>query len=87
MIFPSLRLPRQSSAKAGLPVFLLLGLLVLALAAGCQSWPRDAYIQGAKSTVNTPWGPMTQEADILATGTAAKNISLPELPAPAPGKK
>lgn len=58
--------------------------LVVALASallclsGCQQWPKDAYIQGAKSTVNTPWGPSTLEAEIIATGSAAKNISLPE---------
>lgn len=61
-----------------LPAALILASLLLS---GCQSWPKDAYIQGAKSTVNTPWGPMTQEADMIATGTAARNISLPELPA------
>jgi len=57
----------------------LLLLASLALS-GCQSWPKDAYVQGAKSTVNTPWGPSTFSADIMATGTAAKNISLPEQP-------
>ncbi len=45
---------------------------------GCQSWPKDAYIQDAESTVNTPWGPSTFKAGIIATGSAAKTITLPE---------
>jgi len=56
----------------------LLAALCLSFA-GCQSWPKDAYIQGAKSTVNAPWGPSTLEAEIIATGTAAKNITIPEI--------
>lgn len=64
------------------PSVLFPGLLAscLILLSGCQSWPKDAYIQGAKSTVNTPWGPSTMEADMIATGSAARNISLPESP-------
>lgn len=55
-------------------------ILCLVTLAGCQSWPKDSYIQNAQSTVNTPWGPSTLSADIIATGLAAKNISLPESP-------
>lgn len=58
---------------------LIISLLAAALS-GCHNFPRDAYIQGAKSTVNTPWGPSTLQAEIMATGTAARNISLPETP-------
>jgi len=58
--------------------FLLFPTLVLT---GCvHNFPKDAYGQGVKSTVNTPWGPSTLEVEILATGSAAKNISLPETP-------
>lgn len=68
-------------------VFFLLSTLILWIVSGCQSWPKDAYIQGAKSTVNTPWGPSTLEAEMIATGSAARNISLPETPTIAPKKK
>lgn len=54
----------------------LLSLLVPVLFSGCHNFPRDSYIQGAKSTVNTPWGPSTLQAEIVATGTAAKNITV-----------
>lgn len=64
-------------------------IITVALAgfAGCQSWPKDSYIQGAKSVVNTPWGPSTLEAEMIATGAAAKNISLPETPVQSTKKK
>ncbi len=68
-------------------VSLAVSLAFAALCQSCHNWPKDSYIQGAKSTVNTPWGPSTLEADIVATGTAAKNISLPEIAAPESGKK
>jgi len=55
-------------------------LILVASLAGCHSFPKDSYGQGVKSTINTPWGPSTLEVEILATGTAAKNISLPETP-------
>lgn len=58
----------------------LFAIATICALTGCQSWPRDAYVQGAKSTVNTPWGPSTFTADIMATGSAARNISLPEQP-------
>jgi hypothetical protein len=50
----------------------LLPLLLLSLLSGCHNWPKDSYIEGAKSTINTPWGPSTLEANVIATGTAAK---------------
>jgi ABC-type uncharacterized transport system auxiliary subunit len=55
-------------------------LLLVASLAGCHNFPKDSYGQGVKSTVNTPWGPSTLEVEIIATGSAAKNISLPETP-------
>jgi PBP1b-binding outer membrane lipoprotein LpoB len=56
-------------------------IFVTLVLTGCvHNFPKDAYGQGVKSTVNTPWGPSTLEVEILATGTAAKNISLPETP-------
>lgn len=66
---------------------LAISVAFTALCSGCHNFPRDGYVQGMKSTVNTPWGPSTIEADILATGSAARNISLPEMPAPATKKK
>lgn len=66
---------------------LILAAIAITTLSGCQTWPRDAYIQGAKSTVNTPWGPMTQEAEMMATGKAAQNISLPDLSAVASKSK
>lgn len=54
---------------------------------GCHNFPRDSYGQGVKSTINTPWGPSTLEVEIIATGTAAKNISLPETPVQLPPRK
>lgn len=55
-------------------------LVLVCSLAGCHNFPKDSYGQGVKSTINTPWGPSTLEVDIIATGTAAKNISLPETP-------
>ena len=49
--------------------------------AGCQNWPKDSYISGARSTVNTPWGPSTLEADVVATGKAASLVTLEQLEA------
>jgi hypothetical protein len=58
------------------PIRDLLAVVLLSLLAGCaQGWPKDSYIENAKSTVNTPWGPSTQEASVIATGTAANNAS------------
>lgn len=65
----------------------LAALVIATLLAGCHNFPRDSYGQGVKSTVNTPWGPSTLEVEIIATGTAAKNISLPETPIKPPVKK
>ena len=43
---------------------------------GCHSLPKDSYIKGLDSTVNTPWGPSTLKAVEVATGKAAQNASL-----------
>ena len=59
---------------------ILAAAAILAILTGCHNFPRDSYGQGVKSTINTPWGPSTLEVEIIATGTAAKNISLPETP-------
>jgi hypothetical protein len=53
--------------------------ILLILSTGCQNWPKDSYIQGAKSTVNTPWGPSTLEAEVIATGKAAQEMSISQL--------
>lgn len=58
----------------------LLSLLIV-LTAGCQSWPKDSLIQGAESTVNTPWGPSTIKADVIATGKAAQLVTIEQLEA------
>ena len=63
-----------------------LAIAILAALSGCHNFPRDSYGQDVKSTVNTPWGPSTLEVGIIATGSAARNISLPETPV-APKKK
>lgn len=55
------------------PIFLV--LLALALTGCGHQFPKDSYIEGAKSTINTPWGPSTIEANVIATGTAANNTS------------
>lgn len=59
---------------------LVIGLCLAAALTGCASHnlPRDAYLVGVKSTVNTPWGPMTLEVAKAATGTAANNASVCE---------
>ena len=58
----------------------IIAAALIASLSGCHNFPRDSYGQGVKSTINTPWGPSTLEVEIIATGTAAKNISLPETP-------
>lgn len=63
-----------------------ISLISLLFIAGCHSWPKDAYIEDAESTINTPWGPSTQKAKVIATGSAARNASLPEMPVK-PAKK
>lgn len=51
-------------------------LLTSLLTPGCATkWPNNAYIKDAKSTINTPWGPSTIEAAVIATGDAAKNLT------------
>lgn len=47
----------------------------LSLLAGCHNWPKDSLLKNAKSTVNTPWGPSTIEAGVIATGAAARNLT------------
>lgn len=67
--------------------FLLPSSLVALLAtAGCftHNLPRDAYLQGIHSKIVTPWGTHELVVDVGATGTAAKNVTLPEPPAPKP---
>jgi hypothetical protein len=50
----------------------ILALAVIPLVTGCtHHWPKDSYIQGATSTINTPWGPSVQRINVLATGSAA----------------
>lgn len=62
-----------------------LGILLVLVLAGCQSWPKDSYIKNAESVVNTPWGPSTLKASVVATGAAAKNLTA-EDKAPEPKK-
>lgn len=70
--------PPTEKVVLGSLVFIVC-LFALALS-GCHNFPKDSYGQNVKSTVNTPWGPSTLEVGIIATGTAARNISLPESP-------
>lgn len=59
--------------------------VVAALLTGCFSHnlPRDAFMQGAHHKIVTPWGTSELVIDMAATGTAAKNVTLPDtLPAP-----
>lgn len=58
----------------------LLSLLFPVLFAGCvnPTWPKDSYITNADVQVNTPWGSVKQHADVISTGTAARNASKPE---------
>lgn len=58
---------------------LLLLCLVALTSVSCSSWPKDSYIENAKTTVNTPWGPSTSEAGVIATGKAAQNASIQEI--------
>lgn len=58
-------------------------LLVPLLLAGCMSkhtLPTNAFMQGVTSKISTPWGSHELVIDMAATGEAAKNISLPEVP-------
>lgn len=51
------------------------------LLSGCftHNLPRDAFMQGAHSKIVTPWGTHELVIDMAATGTAAKNVTLPEI--------
>jgi hypothetical protein len=40
-----------------------------------QSWPKDSYIEGAKSEIKGPGWSHTIEANVMATGTAAKTTA------------
>lgn len=71
----------------GLAFLLLFWFVMPFLISGCHNFPRDSYMTGVKSTINTPWGPSTIEAAIVATGTAAKNVSLPDVVPPVAAKK
>lgn len=56
-----------------------------ALLSGCMSkhnLPPNSYMQGVTSEINTPWGSHKLSIDMAATGDAAKNVSLPEIPPP-----
>lgn len=56
---------------------LLLGLLASCLLhTGCTSIPKDSLVRGLKIG-STPWTP-TVEAEVIATGAAAKNLSAEE---------
>ncbi len=69
--------------KIRLAAYLLFPIVAMV---GCHHWPKDSYIQGASSTINTPWGPSTQKAEIIATGKAAQNASVNVI-VPTPAKK
>lgn len=63
---------------------LLLAILFPVLFAGCaHKLPKDAWLKGVKSTVNTPWGPSTLDIAEAATGKAAANRTqqIPDAPA------
>lgn len=51
-------------------------LLLILFTPGCtHHWPKDSYIQGGTSIINTPWGSSTQKINVLATGTAASTAA------------
>lgn len=54
----------------------LIPLLLLPLLSGCasHSLPKDAYMKGVKSEINTPWGSHKLEISEAATGAATKAI-------------
>ena len=68
---------------------LCLCVFVVQLCSGCFShnFPRDAYIKGAHSKIVTPWGTSELVIDEAATGTAAKNASLPDGVAPSTSRR
>ena len=63
-------------------LFLLPFSFFLLCLSGCFSHnlPRDAFMQGAHSKIVTPWGTHELVIDMAATGTAAKNVTLPDAP-------
>ncbi len=52
-------------------------LSLIAALSGCMSHslPKDTYMRGVKSKINTPWGSHELQLEEAATGTAAKNAS------------
>lgn len=54
-----------------------LALIACALLSGCISHdlPKDAYMRGVKSEINTPWGSHKLDIEEAGTGVAAKNAS------------
>ena len=64
-------------------------LLCSLLFSGCFShnFPKDAYLKGAHSKIVTPWGTSELVVDEAATGTAAKNASLPDGVAPSSSRQ
>ena len=57
-------------------------LAIASATAGCftHNLPKDAYLQGIHSKIVTPWGTHELVVDMGATGSAAKNVTLPEPP-------
>lgn len=53
--------------------FALLAVALLISTAGCSSIPKDSLVRGLKIG-GTPWTP-TVDAEVIATGAAAKNLS------------
>lgn len=68
-----------------LSLCLCVSVVSLLCLSGCftHNLPRDAYMQGAHSKIVTPWGTHELVIDMAATGTAAKNITVPEPTVPA----
>lgn len=64
-------------------------LSAVLLLSGCVSHnlPKDSYMQGVHSKIVTPWGTGEMLIDMAATGTAAKNVTLPEPPPAKPAPK
>ena len=51
-------------------------VFVLVFSGGCSSLPKDSLVRGLKIG-GTPWSP-TIDAEVIATGLAAKNLSAEE---------
>ncbi len=48
-------------------------LAILSLLSGCSSLPKDSLVRGLKIGA-TPWSPGV-DAEVIATGSAAKNLT------------